>query len=106
MNMPATRVQREIYEKVMAISDPAAECLRRWPDFRFEVRQERWSTFSKYPDKPKATFVGAFWSADGHERGLQHEAGRPVATDAQIREAKEVIARQALVNAEYRTATR
>ncbi len=102
MNTPFTKAQVEAYQNAMKAVDPIAECIRRWPDFRFEERQERWPAFSRQAGAPKRYVARALWTRDGREYGLSKVAGTPTATSKQIAEAKEFIARHALFNDEYR----
>jgi hypothetical protein len=103
MNMPITKTQREVFLRVSAVRDPVAECRRRWPDFRFEIRDAHWPLpAGATKPKRKATFVAAFWSAPtGVPRGLQHDAGKNP-SPAEVETAKQLLARQALINDEYR----
>ena len=100
-----SRLEKDIYARVHRIKDPVSECRSRWPNFRFEERQERWPSFHPTKaNKPKAYYVCALWHGDGHERGLNMKAGEPTATPAEIQESKVLIARAALLNHEHRKA--
>lgn len=103
MNMPASRVQREVIARVNAIADPFVECQRLWPDFKFILFIERWPKTKLNPvPKIRTTWLEARWTVNGNAHGLKDVAASGKASDDNVRAAKGRIARIALINHEYR----
>lgn len=94
MNLP-TRRDHAVWKRVTAYQDPAQECFRRWPSFRFISEPKTHPTGKVYID------VKAVWKIEGEPHGLRIELASS-ATFKEIENAERLIAIRALVNDEYR----